>query len=126
MPDPVPSKFDPARAATLVRSARNMERHPGGELFVVLADTLDLAIAEKNVAIIQKREYDISTQGLNRQLAEEKEAYRLLRESSANYEQCVAVLKEIAGGAKGAKAKAQAMLDIINPPAPAGTQQPPA
>lgn len=122
MPDPVPVKFDPARAATLARTARQYERSPGGELFVALADILDLAVAEKNVAVGQKREYDMSLQNLQRQLGEEKESYRILRESSANYEQCVAVLKEIAGGAKGAKAKAQAMLDIVNPPAPAAPQ----
>ncbi len=124
MPDPVPVKFDPVRAATLARTARQYERSPGGELFVALADILDLAVAEKNVAVTQKREYDMSLQNLQRQLGEEKESYRLLRESSANYEQCVVVLNEIAKGAKGAKAKAQAMLDIIYPPV--GTQQPPA
>jgi hypothetical protein len=120
MPDPV--KFDHARAATAARTARQNERQPGGTLFVEMADLLEAAVAEKNVAIAQKRDYDISTQNLNRQLNDEKEAYRILRESSANYEQCVAVLKEIAGGAKGAKTKAQAMLDIINPPAPAAPQ----
>lgn len=117
MPDPV--KFDSARAATLARTARQYERSPGGELFVALADILDAAVAEKDIAVTQKREYDISLQGMQRQLNDEKEAFRLLRESSANYEQCVIVLKDIASGAKGAKAKAQTMLDIINPPAPA-------
>lgn len=48
-----------------------------------------------------------------RELDDEKTAYRKLREQSAHTEACIALLREIAKSPKGAAAKAKAMLETM-------------
>lgn len=116
MPDNV-VKFDPARAETLARTARNNERLPGGTLFVELADQIEAAAREARGVTSKEREHNIAMEDLRRQLKDEREDFRVYRESTINYQRCLMVLKEIAGGAKGAKVKAQELLEGIVPKA---------
>lgn len=123
MADPVPIKFDATKAENMAHSARHYERHPGGELFVSMADMLDAAIREARLVSEKRREFDVTINDLNRQLKDEKADFRTYRESTINYGQAVALLKEIAGGCKGAKLKAGEFLASITP-APAGQPEP--
>ena len=112
--------YDSFKARKAIQTANAYERLPGSEFVMEMAKILKEADEEfagvndkiRN-ATAETRRYQIESDDLRLEIK------RLKESSGRPFELLVATMKEIAGGAKSAKAKAAAALLAIKPEAPA-------
>lgn len=112
--------YDSFKARKAIQTANAYERLPGSEFVMEMAKILkeaDEEIAGSNDkvrgATVEARRYQTESDDLRLEIK------RLKESSGRPFELLVATLKEIAGGAKGAKVKAAAALQSIRPEQPA-------
>jgi hypothetical protein len=106
--------LDKAKARSDIQGARYAYmRGPSADFIQKLATHAEEALNELDTAQLttQRAMNDVSR--YQRELDDEKTAYRKLREQSANTEACVAVLREISASPKGAQKKAAELLAKI-------------
>lgn len=106
--------LDKAKARSRVEGARNAYRIGIRADFIqLLADDLEGALnqIDQDALALGRAQNDVAR--FQRELDEEKTAYRKLREQSSHTETCVALLREIAKSPKGAAAKASAQLKAM-------------
>lgn len=117
--------LDRAKARSRVEGARNAYRIGIRADFIqLLADDLEGALnqIDQDALALGRAQNDVAR--FQRELDDEKTAYRKLREQSAHTETCVVVLREIAKTPKGAASKALAQLKAMG--VVVDTPQPPA
>jgi hypothetical protein len=106
-------QYDRLKALQAIRSGRAASRLPGSELILGLADQLEAGGEELLTAEKRIREAKDDALNYKQQFEAEREDHRKLREAAAGLEPCIAALKDIAENAKGAKARAEAVLTEI-------------
>lgn len=120
--------LDKAKARSYVEGARNAYRTgPRAEYVQVGANYIEEALNQLDAdSLALSRALNENTR-LQRELDDEKTAYRKLREQSATSEACVALLRDIAKSPKGAKLKAEELLKgmgLTQPQAPVPAPEP--
>ena len=117
--------IDKAKARSYVEGARNAYRTgPRAEYIQIGANHIEEVLNQfdQDSLALARALNDVSR--LQRELDDEKTAYRKLREQSAHTESCVALLREIANSPKGAKLKAEELLKNMGLAAPAPAPAP--
>lgn len=106
--------LEKAKARSYIEGARNAYRTgPRAEYIQNGANFLEEVLNQLDQDSLTASRALNDAARLQRELDEEKTAYRKLREQSAHADACVAVLREIAKSPKGAAAKAAAQLKAM-------------
>lgn len=106
--------LDKIKARSRVTGARNAYRvGPWSEYIQLLANDLEAALDELDQASMVSNRAQNEVSRYQRELDEEKTAYRKLREQSVHTEAMIALLREIKASPKGAQKKADEMLKTV-------------
>lgn len=106
--------LDKNLARRLVEGAESAyARSPHSEFIGKLAASLRAALEEVDTAQTTALRAQNEVSRYQREIDEEKTAYRKLREQSVHTEAMIAVLREIAKSPKGAQKKAEEMLKTV-------------
>lgn len=118
--------FDKAKARSRVDGARNAYRIGiRADYIQLLATDLEDALNLLDGAALEVSRAKNDSTRLQRELDEEKDHYRKLREKSVHTEALVQFVKDVAASPKGAAKKAAALLVAMGeaPAAPAPTEE---
>ncbi len=108
--------YDALKARKAIQTANAYERLPGSEFVMQMAKILKEADDEIAGSSEKINAAERESTRFKREADDLRAEVRQLKESTGEpLEQAITVLREIAGGAKGAKAKAAQALAIVSP-----------
>lgn len=112
--------LDKAKARSYIEGARTAYRIGiRSEYIQIGANHLEEALNQLDQDSLTASRAQNDVARFQRELDDEKTAYRKLREQSQHTEACVALLREIAKSPKGAAKKAEEMLKVMGVETPA-------
>lgn len=102
--------YDRVKAQQLINAARAQPRLPSSDLFLALAEQLELADREMLGTSEKVHQAQQESVTYKNQFEAEREDYKKFREEMTGVQKCVDCLREISQNGKGAKPKAEKAL----------------